>query len=173
MTENMWENDVEERRIVATIIVNDAKAIEEDIGPIEYLENMFSDIQEMGEFDVYLENAKVIDDDDPYDTKAIKMVDKIFDYDYNETYDDVVYGDVNEVYEKIVRQYQNGGVSIGDYIASCKTPDLTIEEVVKLYANLYAEFEYDSVVRFNAEDNFAIYLDNDEMITMDEFNQVD
>lgn len=81
MTENMWENDVKERRIVATIIVNDAKAIEEDVGPIEYLENMFSYIQEMGEFDVYLENARVIDDYDPYDAKAIEMVDKIFNDD--------------------------------------------------------------------------------------------
>ena len=72
---------MKERRIVATIIVNDARVIEENMGTIEYLEREFG---WLAESEVYLENAKIIDDDDPYDADVIEMVDKIFNDDVDD-----------------------------------------------------------------------------------------
>lgn len=66
-----------ERRIVAIIVVDDDKAIEEDIGTLDYLEEEFSYLQEMGS-GIYIEDARVIDDEDPYDADTIEMVNKIF-----------------------------------------------------------------------------------------------
>jgi len=67
------------RRIVAIIVVDDDKAIEEDMGTLDYLEEEFSYLQEM-DSGIYIEDARVIDDDDPYDADKIEMVNKIFNY---------------------------------------------------------------------------------------------
>lgn len=72
---------MKKRRVVATIIINDKMAIDKSMGTIGYLEREFG---WLAESDIYLENARIIDDDDPYDAKAIEMVDKIF----NEEVDD-------------------------------------------------------------------------------------
>lgn len=63
------------RKIVATIYVNDERAIEEDIGTIEYLEREFDWLSDSG---ICLEEARILDDDDPQDAKAIRLVNKIF-----------------------------------------------------------------------------------------------
>lgn len=55
--------------------VNDDKAIAEDMGTIEYLEREFGWLADSG---VYLQNARMLDDDDEYDAEAIEMADKIF-----------------------------------------------------------------------------------------------
>ena len=63
------------RQILAFISVDETTPIEEDIGTIEYLEREFGWLQESG---IFLEVAKILDDDDKEDANAIKLANKIF-----------------------------------------------------------------------------------------------
>ena len=64
------------RKIIAIIEVDDSKAIEEKLGTIEYLEREFGWLGDSG---VYLEVARILDDDDEEDAEAIELADKIFE----------------------------------------------------------------------------------------------
>lgn len=64
------------RTVIALLEVDDDRAIAEDLGTIEYLEREFGWLQESG---IYLDNAKILDDDDEYDTKAIELSNQIFE----------------------------------------------------------------------------------------------
>lgn len=63
------------RTVIAMIVVDDDRTVAEDLGTIEYLEREFGWLERSG---VYLQNARILDDDDKYDTKAIEIADKIF-----------------------------------------------------------------------------------------------
>lgn len=63
------------RTVIAMIAVDDDRAVAEDLGTIEYLEREFGWLKQSG---IFLQNARILDDDDKYDTKAIEMADKIF-----------------------------------------------------------------------------------------------
>ena len=63
------------RTVIAMIEMDDDMAIQEDLGTIEYLEREFGWLAESG---VYLKNAKILDDDDVCDAKAIKLANEIF-----------------------------------------------------------------------------------------------
>ena len=63
------------RKVIAILEVDDDKAITEDLGTIEYLEREFGWLEQSG---VFLQNARILDDDDKYDTKAIELANKIF-----------------------------------------------------------------------------------------------
>ena len=63
------------RTVIAMIAVDDDRAVAEDLGTIEYLEREFGRLEQSG---IYLQNARILDDADKYDTKAIEMADKIF-----------------------------------------------------------------------------------------------
>lgn len=60
------------RTVVAIIVVDDDKAIEEDMGTIDYLDKAFDKLKEDG---IHLENARILDIDDEYDAQAIYVVD--------------------------------------------------------------------------------------------------
>lgn len=64
------------RTVIAILEIDDDKAIAEDLGTIEYLEREFSLIEQSG---VFLQNAKILDDDDGHDAKAIELANKIFE----------------------------------------------------------------------------------------------
>ena len=64
------------RKIIAIIEVDDDKAIEEDLGTIDYLEREFGWLNESG---IFLEDARILDEDDKYDSEAIALSNKIFD----------------------------------------------------------------------------------------------
>ena len=64
------------RKVLVLIEVDDDKAIQEDMGTIEYVEREFGWLEQSG---VYLQNARILDDDDEYDTNAIELVNKIFE----------------------------------------------------------------------------------------------
>ena len=66
------------RTIIAMLEVDDDKAIAEDLGTIEYLEREFGWLEQSG---VFLQNARILDDDDKYDAKAIELVNRIFEED--------------------------------------------------------------------------------------------
>ena len=56
--------------------VDDDKAIAEDLGTIEYLEREFGWLEQSG---IFLKEARILDDDDKYDVKAIELANKIFE----------------------------------------------------------------------------------------------
>ena len=64
------------RTVVAIIEIDDDKAIAEDLGTIEYLEREFGWLEQSG---ISLSNARILDDDDKYDSKAIELANKIFE----------------------------------------------------------------------------------------------
>lgn len=64
------------RTVIAMLAIDDDKVIAEDLGTIEYLEREFGWLGESG---VYLENARILDDDDECDAKAIESANKIFE----------------------------------------------------------------------------------------------
>ena len=64
------------RTVIAILEIDDDRAIEEDLGTIEYLEREFGWLAESG---VFLQNARILDDDDKYDKKAIKLINKVFE----------------------------------------------------------------------------------------------
>ena len=64
------------RKVIAILEVDDDKAIAEDLGTIEYLEREFGWLEESG---MFLQCAKILDEDDKYDTNAINLANKIFE----------------------------------------------------------------------------------------------
>lgn len=63
------------RKIIAMIEIDDAKAIKEDLGTIDYLDREFGWLLESG---IILKEARILDDDDEYDVEAIELANKIF-----------------------------------------------------------------------------------------------
>ena len=64
------------RTVVAILEVDDDKAIAEDMGTIDYLEREMGWVADSG---IYLQNARILDDDDEYDAKAIELANRIFE----------------------------------------------------------------------------------------------
>ena len=62
------------RKIIAIIEIDDERAVEADMGTIEYIENEFGWLEQSG---IYLEDIKILDSDDPSDKKAIEAVETI------------------------------------------------------------------------------------------------
>ena len=64
-----------ERRILAELFVEDNRAIEEDLGTIDYVEREAGWMSESG---ISVGRMRLLDDDDPEDAKASDLADKIF-----------------------------------------------------------------------------------------------
>ena len=64
-----------ERRVLAELFVEGEKAIEEDHGTIDYIKREAGWMSESG---IRIGNMRILDDDDPEDTKARDLADKIF-----------------------------------------------------------------------------------------------
>ena len=68
------------RRILAELFVEDDRAIEEDLGTIDYVEREAGWMSESG---ISIGQMRILDDDDPEDAKASDLADKIFNSDEN------------------------------------------------------------------------------------------
>lgn len=64
------------RTVIVMLKVDDDRAIAEDLGTIDYLEREFGWLEQSG---ISLQNARILDDDDKYDAKAIELANKIFE----------------------------------------------------------------------------------------------
>ena len=62
------------RTVIALLEVDDDKAIAEDLGTIDFLEKVCSYCSVIN-----LQNARILDEDDEYDAKAIELANKIFE----------------------------------------------------------------------------------------------
>lgn len=69
-----------ERRIIAELFVDDDKAIEEDLGTIDYVERETGWMSDSG---ISVGQMRILDDDDPEDVKASDLADKIFNSEEN------------------------------------------------------------------------------------------
>ena len=63
------------RRILAELFVEDDRAIEEDLGTIDYVKREAGWMLESG---ILVGQMRILDDDDPEDAKASDLADKIF-----------------------------------------------------------------------------------------------
>ena len=70
-----------ERRILAELFVEDDKAIEENLGTIDYVEREAGWMSESG---ISVGQMRILDDDDPEDAKASDLADKIFNSEEND-----------------------------------------------------------------------------------------
>lgn len=61
------------RTVIALLEIDDDKAIAEGLGTIDFLEKVCSYCSVIN-----LQEARILDDDDKHDTKAIELVNKIF-----------------------------------------------------------------------------------------------
>lgn len=62
------------RTVIALLAIDDDKAIAEDLGTIEFLEKVCSYCSVIN-----LQEARILDEDDEYDTKAIELANQIFE----------------------------------------------------------------------------------------------
>ena len=69
-----------ERRILAELFVEDDRAIEEDLGTIDYVEREAGWMSESG---ISVGHMRILDEDDPEDAKASDLADKIFNSEEN------------------------------------------------------------------------------------------
>lgn len=69
-----------ERRILAELFVEDDKAIDEDLGTIDYVEREVGWLSDSG---ISVGQMRILDDDDPEDAKASDLADKIFNSEEN------------------------------------------------------------------------------------------
>lgn len=69
-----------ERRVLAELFVEDDRAIEEDLGTIDYVEREAGWMSESG---ISVGHMRILDDDDPEDAKASDLADKIFNSEEN------------------------------------------------------------------------------------------
>lgn len=69
-----------ERKILAELFVEDDRAIEEDLGTIDYVEREAGWMSESG---ISVGQMRILDDDDPDDEKASDLADKIFNSEEN------------------------------------------------------------------------------------------
>lgn len=65
------------RKVIVILEVNDDKAIEENMGTLDYLEREIGWIEESG---IYMKNVRILDEDDLCDVEAIKMSNMIFNF---------------------------------------------------------------------------------------------
>ena len=69
-----------ERRVLAELFVEDDRAIEEDLGTIDYVEREAGLMSDSG---IRVGDMRILDDDDPEDAKASDLADKIFNSEEN------------------------------------------------------------------------------------------
>lgn len=97
------------RRILAELFVEDDRAIEEDLGTIDYVEREAGWMSESG---IRIGDMRILDDDDPEDAKASDLADKIFKSEENdaeivwEVVIESIFDDEHDVDGRIFSTYQ-------------------------------------------------------------------
>ena len=138
-----------ERRILAELFVEDDRAIEEDLGTIDYIEREAGRMSESG---ISVGQMRILDDDDPEDAKASDLADKIFKSEENKptkvwvVEEQSVYDTVDETHDiHVFSAYKKAKGCFDKYVASEKENDHLM--------NL------DDKVLEESENHFAIWQD--------------
>ena len=135
-----------ERRILAELFVEDDRAIEEDLGTIDYVEREAGWMSESG---IRVGQMRILDDDDPEDAKASDLADKIFKSEENdaeivwEVVIESVLDDEHDVDGRIFSTYQKAKEFFDKCVADEKKSDPLMDSESKVVAE--------------SEDYFQIY----------------
>lgn len=135
-----------ERRILAELFVEDDKAIEEDLGTIDYVEREAGWMSESG---ISVGQMRILDGDDPEDAKAIDLADKIFNSEENadqfvwEVIIESILDDEHDVDGRIFSTYQKAKEFFDKCVADEKKSDPLMDSENKVVAE--------------SEDYFQIY----------------
>ena len=135
-----------ERRILAELFVEDDRAIEEDKGTIDYVEREAGLMSESG---IRVGDMRILDDDDPEDTKASDLADKIFNSEENdaaiawEVVIESVLDDEHDVDGRLFSTYQKAKEFFDKCVADEKKSDPLMDSENKVVAE--------------SEDYFQIY----------------
>lgn len=119
-----------ERRILAELFVEDDKAIEEDLGTIDYVEREACRMSESG---ISVGQMRILDDDDPEDAKASDLADKIFNSEENDATkvwvveEESVEDIASEREIRIFSTYEQAKACFDKFVASEKDNDPLIE----------------------------------------------
>ena len=135
-----------ERRILAELFVDDDRAIEEDMGTIDYVEMEAGWMSESG---ISVGRMRILDDDDTEDAKASDLADKIFNSEENdaeivwEVVIESVLDDEHDVDGRIFSTYQKAKEFFDKCVADEKESDPLMDSENKVVAE--------------SEDYFQIY----------------
>ena len=149
-----------ERRIVAELFVEDEKAIEEDLGTIDYVEREAGWMSESG---ISVGQMRILDEDDPEDAKASDLADKIFNSEENNrTFVYIVKIDATidgstDTKMKVFSTYEKAKVYFDECVADEKANDhlmLLDDKVVDDYENYFSVYQEG----FWSEDRYEIEI---------------
>ena len=135
-----------ERRILAELFVEDDRAIEEDLGTIDYVEREAGWMSDSG---IRVGDMRILDDDDPEDAKASDLADKIFKSEENdaeivwEVVIESVLDDEHDVDGRIFSTYQKAKEFFDKCVADEKESDPLMDSENKVVSE--------------SEDYFQIY----------------
>ena len=135
-----------ERRILAELFVEDDRAIEEDLGTIDYVEREAGWMSESG---ISVGQMRILDDDDPEDAKASDLADKIFKSEENadqfvwEVVIESILDDEHDVDGRIFSTYQKAKEFFDKCVADEKKSDPLMDSENKVVSE--------------SEDYFQIY----------------
>ena len=154
-----------ERRILAELFVEDEKAIEEDLGTIDYVEREAGWMSDSG---IRVGQMRVLDDDDPEDAKASDLADKIFNSDENKpTFVYIVRADSTldcstDTDMKVFSTYEKAKAYFDECVADEKANDhlMELDDAVvneeERYFSVYQDGFWD-------EDHYEISIDEMEV----------
>ena len=154
-----------ERRILAELFVEDDRAIEEDLGTIDYVAREAGWMSESG---IRVGQMRILDDDDPEDAKASDLADKIFNSEETKpTFVYVVIADSTldcstDIDIKVFSTYEKAKAYFDECIAEEKANDHLMELDDKF---VYEEENYFSVYQEGSwsEDHYEISIDKMEV----------
>ena len=135
-----------ERRILAELFVEDDRAIEEDLGTIDYVVREAGRMSDSG---IRVGDMRILDDDDPEDAKASDLAGKIFNSEENadqfvwEVIIESILDDEHDVDGRIFSTYQKAKEFFDKCVADEKKSDPLMDSENKVVAE--------------SEDYFQIY----------------
>ena len=133
-----------ERRILAELFVEDDRAIEEDLGTIDYVEREAGLMSDSG---IRVGDMRILDDDDPEDAKASDLADKIFKSEENdaeivwEVVIESVLDDEHDVDGRIFSTYQKAKEFFDKCVADEKESDPLMDSENKVVAETEDYFQ--------------------------------
>ena len=154
-----------ERKILAELFVEDDRAIEEDLGTIDYVKREAGWMSDSG---IYVGQMRILDDDDPEDAKASDLADKIFNSEENKPVSVyVVIADSTldcstDTDIKVFSTYEKAKA----YFDKCVTDEKTNDHLMELDDKLvYEEENYFAVYQEGSwsEDHYEISIDKMEV----------
>ena len=150
-----------ERRVLAELFVEDEKAIEEDLGTIDYVEREAGWMSESG---ISVGRMRILDDDDSDDEKASDLADKIFNSEESKptfvyvVKIDVVFDGSTDTEMKVFSTQEKAKTYFDECVADEKANDHLMEldnKVVDDYENYFSVYQKG----YWSEDHYEISIE--------------